>query len=50
MLGGPEIAIRPRVSLDGRIVAFQAMVKGLTQLAVMTPECTLYNDRVTDVP
>ena len=38
MLGGPEIAIGPRVSPDGHMVTFQAMVQGLTQVAVMTPE------------
>ncbi len=38
MLGGPEIAIGPRVAPDGRLVAFQAMVHGLTQVAVMSPE------------
>ncbi len=38
MLGGPEMALDPRLSPDGHLLAFQAMVDGLTQLAVMTPE------------
>jgi len=38
VLGGPEIAVDPRVSPDGRLLAFQAMERGLTQAAVMTPE------------
>ncbi|HQQ76667.1 MAG TPA: protein kinase, partial [Thermoanaerobaculia bacterium] len=38
MLGGPEIAMVPRPSPDGRLVAFQAMVDGQTQVAVMQPD------------
>jgi hypothetical protein len=38
MLGGPEIAIGPRLSPDGHLLAFQAMERGLTQVAVMKPE------------
>jgi len=38
VLGGPEIALDPRVSPDGRLLAFQAVERGLTQAAVMTPE------------
>jgi hypothetical protein len=38
ILGGPEIAYDPRISPDGRLLAFQAMVQGQTQVAVMTPE------------
>ncbi len=34
-LGGPSIAMGPRISPDGRTLAFQAMVDGLTQVAVM---------------
>ena len=36
-LGGPAISLYPRVSPDGQLVAFQAMVDGLTQVAVMKP-------------
>lgn len=35
MLGGPSIAMGPRISPDGHTLAFQAMVDGLTQAAVM---------------
>jgi hypothetical protein len=38
MLGGPAIALGPRVSPDGKMLAFQAMVEGLNQVAVMKPE------------
>jgi eukaryotic-like serine/threonine-protein kinase len=38
VLGGPEIALDPRPSPDGRLLAFQAVERGLTQVAVMTPE------------
>jgi serine/threonine-protein kinase len=34
-LGGPSVAMGPRVSPDGHTLAFQAMVDGLTQVAVM---------------
>jgi serine/threonine protein kinase len=37
-LGGPDIALNPRLSPDGHLLAFQAMVDGLTQVAVMKPE------------
>jgi predicted Ser/Thr protein kinase len=37
-LGGPEFAIGPRISPDGRMLAFQAMVAENTQVAVMKPE------------
>jgi eukaryotic-like serine/threonine-protein kinase len=36
-LGGPAIAMQPRVSPDGQLIAFQAMVDGQTQVAVMKP-------------
>ena len=36
-LGGPAIAMQPRVSPDGQLLAFQAMVDGQTQIAVMKP-------------
>jgi eukaryotic-like serine/threonine-protein kinase len=38
MLGGPEMALNPRLSPDGHLLAFAAMVDGLTQVAVMKPE------------
>ena len=38
MLGGPEIAMGPRISPDGHLLAFQAMIDGQTQLALMKPE------------
>lgn len=38
MLGGSEIALNPRLSPDGHLLAFQAMVDGLSQIAVMKPE------------
>ena len=37
-LGGPSIAIGPRLSPDGTTIAFQAWVDGLNQVAVMKPE------------
>jgi hypothetical protein len=36
-LGGPGIAMDPRVSPDGQLIAFQSLVDGLTQVAVMKP-------------
>jgi Tol biopolymer transport system component/predicted Ser/Thr protein kinase len=38
MLGGPEMALNPRVSPDGHLLAFEAMDQGLTQVAVLKPE------------
>ncbi len=38
ILGGPEMALDPRLSPDGHLLAFQAMDRGLTQVAVMKPE------------
>ena len=38
ILGGPEMAFDPRLSPDGHLLAFQAMDRGLTQVAVMKPE------------
>ena len=37
-LGGPAQALGPRVSPDGQTIAFQAMVDGQTQIAIMKPE------------
>ena len=42
-LGGPEMAGNPRLSPDGHVMAFQAMVNGNTQLAVMKPESGNWN-------
>ncbi len=48
-LGGPAVALYPRVSPDGQLLAFLAMVDGLTQIAVMKPGTgnwtTLTNNR-----
>jgi Tol biopolymer transport system component len=38
LLGGPETAMGPRISPDGHTLAFLAMVKEVTQVAVMKPE------------
>ncbi len=38
LLGGPNVAWRPRISPDGKTLAFLAMVDGLAQVAVMNPE------------
>jgi predicted Ser/Thr protein kinase len=38
MLGGPEIALDPRISPDGHLLAFQVMDRGMTQVALMKPE------------
>jgi len=38
LLGGPEMAINPRLSPDGHLLAFQAFDQGQTQVAVMKPE------------
>jgi WD40 repeat protein len=38
MLGGSEMALNPRLSPDGHLLAFEAMVGGLSQAAVMKPE------------
>jgi hypothetical protein len=37
----PEIAPNPRPSPNGQLLAFQAVERGLTQVAVMTPESVL---------
>src|SRR5207248_2631974 len=37
-LGGRTVALGPRVSPDGQMVAFQTLVDGQTQAAVMKPE------------
>lgn len=38
LLGGSTVAMGPRVSPDGKTIAFQAMVANLTQVAVMNPD------------
>jgi hypothetical protein len=38
LLGGSSVAFGPRISPDGRTLAFQAMVDNLTQVAVMNPD------------
>jgi eukaryotic-like serine/threonine-protein kinase len=38
LLGGSSIAFGPRISPDGQVLAFQAMVNGLNQVAVMKPD------------
>jgi predicted Ser/Thr protein kinase len=42
-LGGPAVALHPRRSPDGRLLAFQAMVDGATQVGVMDPESGNWN-------
>lgn len=42
-LGGPAVALHPRRSPDGRLLAFQAMVDGTTQVGVMDPESGSWN-------
>jgi hypothetical protein len=42
-LGGPEIAANPQLSPDGHVLAFQAMVDGNSQVAVMKPESGSWN-------
>uniref|UniRef100_Q021S6 non-specific serine/threonine protein kinase n=1 Tax=Solibacter usitatus (strain Ellin6076) TaxID=234267 RepID=Q021S6_SOLUE len=42
-LGGPEIALSPRLSPDGHVLAMLAMVDGNTQVAVMKPETGSWN-------
>ncbi len=42
-LGGPEIAMVPRLSPDGHLLAFLAMVDGLNQVALMKPESGNWN-------
>ena len=38
LLGGPELALSPRISPTGDVLAFQQMVDGTSQVAVMKPE------------
>lgn len=49
VLGGSIIASHPRISPDGQLLAFRAIVDGLSQVAVMKPDSSswtaLTNDR-----
>jgi tRNA A-37 threonylcarbamoyl transferase component Bud32 len=47
-LGGPTVAMHPRVSPDGNTIAFAAMVGGTTQLAVLSPETGDWRVLTTD--
>ena len=38
VLGGPVIASHPRISPDGQLLAFRAIIDGLSQVAVMKPD------------
>ena len=38
LVGGPELALNPRLSPDGNLLAFKAFDDALTQVAVMKPE------------
>jgi hypothetical protein len=42
-LGGPAVALHPRRSPDGRLLAFQALVDGTTQVGVMDPQSGNWN-------
>lgn len=48
LVGGSTIALGPRVSPDGRTVAFQIMVEGLTQLAVLQVNSGDWEVRTSD--
>src|SRR5262249_37674258 len=38
LLGGPVVAFQPRISPDGRLLAFRALVNGEDQIGVMRPD------------
>lgn len=38
LLGGPPISYGPRISPDGRTIAFQALIEGQSQVAVLNPK------------
>jgi eukaryotic-like serine/threonine-protein kinase len=42
-LGGSDMALNPRLAPDGHLLAFQAVVDGLTQVALMKPESGNWN-------
>jgi Tol biopolymer transport system component/tRNA A-37 threonylcarbamoyl transferase component Bud32 len=48
LLPGPTIAFGPRVSPDGRLIAFQAMINNLTQVAVMDPKSGNWTVLISD--
>jgi hypothetical protein len=48
LLGGPLVAMNPRVSHDGQYVAFHAFVNGLNQLAVLKPKTGDWTILTTD--
>ena len=37
-LGGPDVALMPRLAPDGHTLAFEAVIGGQTQVAIMRPE------------
>ena len=47
-LGGAKVAMSPRISQDGKTLAFIAFVGGLTQVAVMNPESGDWKFRTED--
>jgi tRNA A-37 threonylcarbamoyl transferase component Bud32/dipeptidyl aminopeptidase/acylaminoacyl peptidase len=53
LLGGPQTAAGPRLSPDGQTIAFQAMVDGQTQIAVLKPSsgdwAVLTNERARGI-
>ena len=48
LLGGPRVAMTPRVSPDGQLVVFAAMVEGQTQVAVLRSETGDWKVLTTD--
>jgi sugar lactone lactonase YvrE len=48
MLGGPTKAYQPRLSPDGQLLAFLAVVDGMSQLAVMKPNGDDWTPRTSD--
>lgn len=38
MIAGPAVSMGPRISPDGRTLAFQALIENLTQVAVSSPD------------
>ncbi len=48
LVGGSTVAFGPRISPDGRTVAFQVMVEGLTQLAVLQVNSGDWEVRTSD--
>ena len=48
LLGGSSVAMRPMIAPDGKTLAFQALVDGLAQVAVMVPESGRWSILTTD--